>query len=56
MLSRSSFGKLCGLKVAVTLTLLAVFATSDAYAGDWPQILGPQRNGVAVDETIAAWP
>ncbi len=26
-------------------------------AGDWPQILGPNRNGVAVDERIASsWP
>ena len=26
-------------------------------AGDWPQILGPRRNGVAIDERIAgAWP
>ncbi|MCU0961327.1 MAG: PQQ-binding-like beta-propeller repeat protein [Pirellulaceae bacterium] len=26
-------------------------------AGDWPQILGPSRNGVAADETLAAtWP
>lgn len=30
---------------------------SEAGAGDWPQILGPNRNGVAVDERIAAsWP
>ncbi len=24
-------------------------------AGDWPQILGPDRNGVARDETLLAW-
>ena len=28
-----------------------------ATAGDWPQVLGPQRNGQAADETLlAAWP
>ncbi len=28
-----------------------------AEAGDWPQILGPRRNGIAVEESIAAaWP
>ncbi len=25
-----------------------------AFAGDWPQILGPQRNGIAQNETITA--
>jgi len=30
---------------------------SGAEAGEWPQILGPNRNGVAVDEQLAdAWP
>jgi hypothetical protein len=34
---------------------LAILATANA--GDWPQILGPGRNGVAVDERIAdSWP
>jgi outer membrane protein assembly factor BamB len=37
--------------------LIAVLMTSTASAGDWPQLLGPQRNGVAENETIAAaWP
>jgi len=28
-----------------------------AQAGDWPQLLGPNRNGIAVDERIASrWP
>ena len=36
--------------------LLAAFA-SGAWAGEWPQILGPNRNGVATDERLAtAWP
>ena len=32
-------------------------ASVDTKAGDWPQILGPHRNGVADAEQIAdAWP
>ncbi len=31
-------------------------ATTIAKAGDWPQILGPHRNGQADDEILAAWP
>ncbi len=43
------------------LLLLGCFAVGvmvrEAGAGDWPQILGPNRNGVAVGERIAAsWP
>jgi outer membrane protein assembly factor BamB len=37
--------------VALALLLLA----APACAGDWPQILGPTRNGVAQDEKLA-WP
>ncbi len=29
--------------------------STPATAGDWPQILGPQRDGQAVDETVSAW-
>jgi len=33
------------------------FASAVTKAGDWPQILGPHRNGVAESEQIAAiWP
>src|SRR5688572_15592218 len=33
------------------------FLSGSAFAGDWPQILGPNRNGVAVEEAaIAPWP
>ena len=28
------------------------FTGPHSFAGDWPQILGPQRNGIAVDERI----
>src|SRR5690349_2082290 len=35
--------------------LLAVAVTAPAYSGDWPQILGPQRNGKAEGEQLAAW-
>jgi len=38
------------LTAALLLTPLAVSA------GDWPQILGPNRDGVATDERLhAAW-
>jgi outer membrane protein assembly factor BamB len=47
--------RLC--KAAAWLCLLALFAPA-ARGGDWPQILGPARNGVAAaDERLAAaWP
>jgi hypothetical protein len=38
-------------------TLLAVGFALPTWGGDWPQILGPQRNGRAEGETLAAaWP
>ena len=37
--------------------LLVTALATNVSAGDWPQILGPQRNGVTVDEpVISAWP
>jgi outer membrane protein assembly factor BamB len=37
--------------------LACFLGSAIATAGDWPQILGPSRNGVAVGETLAAaWP
>ena len=44
---------------AVAFTaLLCVMLTSETVAGDWPQVLGPNRNGhAAVDERLAdRWP
>lgn len=43
---------------AGALATLLVVVASSAHAGDWPQILGPDRNGVAAaDESLAdAWP
>lgn len=40
------------------LLLIAVLAhlTGSALAGDWPQILGPNRDGVAVGEQLIPWP
>ena len=41
------------------LSLLALSTTilsNRSEAGDWPQILGPNRNGQANGEKIAAWP
>lgn len=43
--------------VARVWALLAVMPIAGATAGDWPQILGPTRNGAAADERLAdAWP
>jgi outer membrane protein assembly factor BamB len=38
--------------------LCFLFASSGLlWAGDWPQVLGPQRNGIALDEKLAnKWP
>ncbi len=47
---------------SIVLTLAAVclvnvFVNGSASAGDWPQILGPNRNGIAQKESIASsWP
>ena len=35
---------------------VGIFAASVAMGGDWPQILGPHRNGLADGEQLAAWP
>lgn len=36
---------------------LMILCTARLHAGDWPQILGPQRSGIAEAETLAAsWP
>lgn len=41
---------------AVAITCIALWMTASATAGDWPQILGPNRNGIAQGETIShAW-
>lgn len=37
--------------------VVALFVVTCAEAGDWPQILGPHRSGIADDESLAdAWP
>src|SRR5687767_3619216 len=39
------------------LLILGMLLANAAHAGEWPQILGPTRSGVAQDETLlAAWP
>lgn len=47
-LIKTRLGRL--LPLSFLLVLSATF--SEATAGDWPQILGPNRNGIAVDESI----
>jgi len=44
-------------QAVVTFGLTLVLMASSVLAGDWPQILGPQRNGHAQNETLAeTWP
>ena len=45
------------MRISNTLFVWVVGLTCGVYAGDWPQILGPTRNGIASDEhLLAAWP
>ena len=51
----------CGIKgclaVVVTAASCVCVLVGSVRAGDWPQILGPNRNGVAIEERIAlSWP
>ena len=50
--------RICRIVFAAVITRLLIGLGSGeqpAVAGDWPQILGPDRNGVAADETLAKW-
>ena len=44
--------RFASLPVIALLLIPAQFGSSILHAGDWPQILGPTRNGVAVDEKL----
>lgn len=45
------------LVVVVVLSLAFVAETNRVLAGDWPQILGPDRTGIAADEQLTdVWP
>jgi outer membrane protein assembly factor BamB len=48
-------GHRAGLR-AVLGALICLAAVAPALAGDWPQILGPHRDGKADGEQLAAWP
>lgn len=51
----SSFG-VQGLAWALLISVVSVLASS-VDAGDWPQILGPTRSGIANDESLmTSWP
>ena len=52
---RITFRRRLSLFLPVTCLVFAtlMFATF-SYAGDWPQVLGPTRNAVAINETLAA--
>jgi outer membrane protein assembly factor BamB len=43
-------------KICLILSVLAACQAADCLAGDWPQILGPHRNGQADGEQLAVWP
>jgi outer membrane protein assembly factor BamB len=43
--------------VALAFCVITDSARNSTFAGDWPQILGPTRNGIVQKETIAdSWP
>ena len=45
------------MKRWMSLSALCMFFVAPVLAGDWPQILGPTRNGIAQQESLAAtWP
>lgn len=45
------------MRRSIEVVMLALLTCGVARAGDWPQILGPHRNGVADGETVASsWP
>lgn len=45
------------LALFVSIANLLVLIAATVIGGEWPQILGPQRNGVAADEKLAStWP
>ena len=47
----------CRIRHIGCAILLALLCLTESEAGDWPQILGPARNGVATGETLGTdWP
>ncbi len=45
------------MRIFVALVVWVVVLSYEAYAGDWPQILGPARNGIAAEEHLLTdWP
>ncbi len=47
----------CGRIIQGLLAAALLACGAQTYAGDWPQILGPQRNGIAEKEILpAVWP
>jgi len=46
---------LCCRGIVANLLLVVFITGNSSHAGDWPQILGINRDGHAADETIPAW-
>ena len=45
------------LFLAAVTWLSGLLVVSNSFGGDWPNILGPQRNGIALEEKLAViWP
>ncbi len=56
MLCAAGFASVLRLQVVLFTSFWSLLAGSST-AGDWPQILGPNRNGIAVNEKLAdQWP
>jgi outer membrane protein assembly factor BamB len=47
----------CCSQVTIAISVILVALANSSRAGDWPQILGPQRNGQSQNEKLAdSWP
>lgn len=44
------------IKPAIVAVILFALVTGESRSGDWSQILGPHRNGIAVGEKLGEWP
>jgi len=42
--------------IRVAIVLLISLQTTCVSAGDWPQILGPNRDGIADESLTVSWP
>ena len=50
---KAGFRAVCGIGTALTVWFPLLMSPSSGLAGDWPQILGPNRDGRALEERVA---